>query len=651
MIPIVPEKRKDGRSSFIQLVSYLTLREEQKPDMPISPENPYVRPSRSKEAIFNRLVDYLDRNASVEDQTVIATFDDGTQQVLSGNVVVETNCFSLETASAEMNAVASQNTRCLDPVYHCILSWREEDIPTDQQIFDSARHCLSQLGMSDHQYIFAIHRDTDNVHCHIAANRINPISYRATNMYNDVDTLHKACRHLELKHGFTPDNGAWKISEDQQVVRNKNDFKPIPRKAKQLEYYADSESLFSYAVSECRNNIGDIMEDSTRLNWHNIQTELTRAGLILKRKGEGLAVYSLMDETLVPIKASSLHPDLTLNCLEPHIGDFVQVQPPLIKGDMPAPENAILVQPEFAYEPRFHARDLLARTERRMARADAREDLKARYRAYKTSWVRPKLDSDAIKKRYQNESKKFAWQKARARIAINDPLLRKLTYHIIDVERMKAMAALRMEVKAERVAFKADPSNQRLSYRAWVELQAEQHDQAAISQLRGWSYRLKRNARTASVSENSIRFGVSDDSRPMTIEGYDTVITRDGTVQYYQGGQVQIQDKGERLEIARAGELEGQHVITSLVLAQSKSGEEMVFEGNSAFVQTATDIVPWFNEESGSRLPLSDQQQRLQAGYDDEPYHNGSGQFAPDENELSSEDVNRPSPQRGYRPQ
>ncbi|WP_416187163.1 hypothetical protein [Hafnia paralvei] len=91
MIPIVPEKRKDGRSSFIQLVSYLTLREEQKPDMPISPENPYVRPSRSKEAIFNRLVDYLDRNALVEDQAVLATFDDGTQQVLSGNVVVETN--------------------------------------------------------------------------------------------------------------------------------------------------------------------------------------------------------------------------------------------------------------------------------------------------------------------------------------------------------------------------------------------------------------------------------------------------------------------------------------------------------------------------------------------------------------------------------
>ncbi|MCZ7176190.1 relaxase/mobilization nuclease domain-containing protein, partial [Salmonella enterica] len=91
--------------------------------------------------------------------------------------------------------------------------WREEDTPTDQQVFDSARHCLSQLGMSDHQYIFAIHRDTDNVHCHIAANRINPISYRATNMYNDVDTLHKACRHLELKHGFTPDNGAWMISD------------------------------------------------------------------------------------------------------------------------------------------------------------------------------------------------------------------------------------------------------------------------------------------------------------------------------------------------------------------------------------------------------------------------------------------------------
>nr|WP_320410102.1 relaxase/mobilization nuclease domain-containing protein [Candidatus Hamiltonella defensa] len=36
-----------------------------------------------------------------------------------------------------------------------------------------------------------MHRDTDNLHCHIADNRIDPISYSAVNLYNDVKILHK----------------------------------------------------------------------------------------------------------------------------------------------------------------------------------------------------------------------------------------------------------------------------------------------------------------------------------------------------------------------------------------------------------------------------------------------------------------------------
>ncbi|WP_285142706.1 TraI/MobA(P) family conjugative relaxase [Serratia ureilytica] len=642
MIPIVPEKRRDGRSSFIQLVSYLTLRDEDKPDLPISPENPYVRPSRSKAAIFDRLVGYLDRNAGGDQQTLLAMFADGTQQVKSGEVVCETNCFSLETASAEMNTVAMQNTRCVDPVYHCILSWREEDTPTDQQIFESARYCINQLGMADHQYVFAVHRDTDNVHCHIAVNRIHPESYRAANMYKDVDTLHKACRHLELKHGFTPDNGAWKVNDQQQVVRSQNDFKSIPRKARQLEYYADSESLFSYAVGECRQAIGDIMADPERLSWLNLHNELNRAGLVMKQKGEGLAIYSIQDSSLPPIKASSLHPDLTRSCMEPYLGEFTST---LDVDAVASPK-----QPEYVYDPRFHARDLMARVERRQARAEAREDLKARYQAYKSAWVRPKLDADVIKARYRNLSQRFAWRKAKARVELRDPLLRKLTYHIIEVERMKAMAALRLAIKEERQAFKAAPENRRLSYREWVEQQALMHDQAAIAQLRGWSYRLKRSSLTSSVSLNGIRFAVSDDSKPLAIDGYQTRIMRDGVVQYVQNGVVQLQDRGERIEVADPHVEDGQHIITGLVIAQSKSGEEMVLEGDRQYVQQSCELVSWFNEASGTSLPLTETSQRTLAGYGSLPTENSHGTTDASVNERHELDgyIQRPTGPRPH---
>jgi hypothetical protein len=40
------------------------------------------------------------------------------------------NIFAPEVAIAEMEALATENTRSADPVFNCILSWREHEIPT-----------------------------------------------------------------------------------------------------------------------------------------------------------------------------------------------------------------------------------------------------------------------------------------------------------------------------------------------------------------------------------------------------------------------------------------------------------------------------------------------------------------------------------------
>ena len=112
MIAEVPEKRRDGKSSFVKLVSYVTLRDNVEMSETLSPEKPFVRKSRSESAIFNDLVGYATRNALPESVDVIATFPDGRQQLRCGDVITETNCFSLATAATEMNMVGMQNTRC-----------------------------------------------------------------------------------------------------------------------------------------------------------------------------------------------------------------------------------------------------------------------------------------------------------------------------------------------------------------------------------------------------------------------------------------------------------------------------------------------------------------------------------------------------------
>ena len=77
MVPKVPAKRGDGRSSFKKLNGYIA--EEQR----------------------------IDRD---------------TGELVFRDVDSETNCLSLETAWKEMKAVGDMNPRVVDPVYHFVLS-------------------------------------------------------------------------------------------------------------------------------------------------------------------------------------------------------------------------------------------------------------------------------------------------------------------------------------------------------------------------------------------------------------------------------------------------------------------------------------------------------------------------------------------------
>ncbi|MGT1696524.1 TraI/MobA(P) family conjugative relaxase [Salmonella enterica subsp. enterica serovar Winslow] len=606
---VVPPRRKDGKSSFIKLVSYVAIRDDKKLDETLSPDMPFVRPSRSNEAIFDRLVDYIRRTTDATGQTVIQEFDDGRQRVLFENIACETNCFSVETASAEMNMVAEQNVRKKDPVYHFILSWRTEDDPLDSDIFDATRYCIEQIGMGEHQYVSAIHRDTDNVHCHVAVNRVHPVTLMMANKYYALDTIQKCCREMEHKYNWKPDNGTWvRRADDGKIVRVKRDYQPAPRGARQIEHHADRESLYTYAVDRCRNDL-DVLFKQNDVSWREVHSILIRAGLELKRKGEGLAVYPQPEEgktetTLRPIKASRLHPKLTLSHLEPVAGEF-RSSPSAQRWSPDRLVYGHLIESE--YSDRLHVRDRGARMARRIQRAEDREDLQARYRAYKNAWVKPVIPPDEVKRRYKEMAQGFQARKARVRITERDPLLRKLMLRAIEVERMVATAELRTELRAERDAIKMDPNNQRMSYRQWVEVQALAQDKAAISQLRGWAYRQKRKDRTASLSANGFLCAVADDVKPLHLRGYETQVTRDGAITYLRDGEACVRDMGRRIEVVPG---DTRNIAAAIVVASKKSGEELDVRGSAAFTGDTLKLVSEFNAPRFTKLTLTNPEQQ-----------------------------------------
>src|SRR3984957_5239293 len=74
----------------------------------------------------------------------------------------------------EMIDLAEIAKRSPQPVQHWILSWRENEQPTTAQDDEAVRMFLGEMGFAEHQAIYALHRNTNIWHVHVAVNRVNP---------------------------------------------------------------------------------------------------------------------------------------------------------------------------------------------------------------------------------------------------------------------------------------------------------------------------------------------------------------------------------------------------------------------------------------------------------------------------------------------
>ena len=87
-----------------------------------------------------------------------------------------TNLLNIDHAGQvqEISDLAEAARRSPQPVQHWILSWRSGEQPTAAQADEAVRLFLTEMGLGNHQCIYALHRNTDNYHLHLAVNRVHP---------------------------------------------------------------------------------------------------------------------------------------------------------------------------------------------------------------------------------------------------------------------------------------------------------------------------------------------------------------------------------------------------------------------------------------------------------------------------------------------
>ena len=109
-----------------------------------------------------------------------------------------------DLAVQEMELTHSLNTRSrLNKTWHLIVSFDTDDIDPDTLRAIEQRVCEG-LGMGAHQRIVAVHTDTDNLHFHIALNRIEPGTGRMINPSFSKYTMQDVGAEIEKEFGLTP---------------------------------------------------------------------------------------------------------------------------------------------------------------------------------------------------------------------------------------------------------------------------------------------------------------------------------------------------------------------------------------------------------------------------------------------------------------
>jgi hypothetical protein len=264
MIGKIPDKRKDGKSSFRDLVAYCASKD----------------PSKVLHIGYQNLM-------------------------------------SPETAALEMESLATDNKRCKDPVFHAILSWREMEIPTPEQADEAVRIALKELNLENRQALWVLQNDTQNRHVHIVANRIDPETGKAIIPANGwtYKALERAARKIELIQGWESEqSGFYSVTENGEIVeKNRRDEPAISTSARDGEAHTAIKSAERIA----REIAAPIIKEAK--NWTDLHEKLAAQGITFEAKGSGAILR--VGETA--IKASKASRGASMSKLIARLGEYV----------------------------------------------------------------------------------------------------------------------------------------------------------------------------------------------------------------------------------------------------------------------------------------------------------------------------------------
>lgn len=516
-----------------------------------------------KKSSFSGLADYITNPQSKQERV---------------GVIKATNCQSqdVQDAVTEVNITQRLNTRSeSDKTYHLVISFRPGEKPSEEVLNAIEESICQSLGFGDHQRLSAVHHDTDNLHIHVAINKINPDTLTIHNPYNDYRVLAESCAYLEKKYGLEVDN--------HMPTRSASE-----KRARDMERHSGIQSLLSWVKAECAEQLLNAH------SWQELHQAMRQNGLELRQKGNG---FIIAGPDGLAVKASSVDRSLSRAALEKKLGPF-ESSIPDTKPSRPSPEaikqrfgSAANVKrpgdrpPPMRENRQVHLGDVPVMQINSGKRYESKPlgsqganttELYGRYQSEQqrlTAARNEALRLAKVKRDRLIENAKRTGRLKRSAIkllkgaGVNKRYLYSLVSKALGAELERANAIYKKDRQA------AYDIHKRRTWADWLQHKASAGDDEALKILR------QRNAQAARKEANLVHGDkVKNDGRIPGLK--PDSVTKEGTI-IYRVGESAIRDGGQRLDISREAGDDGLHA--ALLMAKHRYGNQLTVNGSFDF--------------------------------------------------------------------
>lgn len=491
---------------------------------------------------------------------------------------------SLEWAITEALHVQQRNQRAEgDKTYHLLISFAPGEQPSAEILRDVEDRMCAAIGFGEHQRISAVHHDTDNLHIHIAINKIHPERHTLHEPYRAYKTMGDMASILEREHGL-------------QVTNHGNKKRGSENRADDMEQHAGIESLLGWIKRECSDQLTQAQ------TWNDLHEAMRKNGLELQERGNGLVIT---DGRGVGVKASSVSRNLSKPSLEKRLGAFVvdakrkvstkrgpgssnRKAPPVVAvGGKPPPMRkgrlstlSQLGTMEGERGKRYEGRPIHS------ANNSATTELYARFKAEQGTQIHARANGWESAKGRKDKAVEAAKRTSRAKRAaiklLGPGVSKKILYALVSKALHAGIQKANTQYLAERQSIQGQYSKR--AWADWLQAKAIEGDQQALKVLRA------RKGTKPLAGDSVVGSGPVKRSGPMPLK-VDSV-TKDGTVIHRFAGSA-IRDDGEALQVARGSNRAGLEAV--LRMAVHRYGESIAVNGSDEFKERIARVAATSN--------------------------------------------------------